>query len=121
MTKSRRRLIFSLKAGQVLSRARRWRPAQLRYSPCMARRMMPQAGAAQRGGGHRVAHPAAVFCGAHVQAVMQAVFNAPILAGQFEQASGTGLLGTQTGDHPNGLHFLLATLEFADAIYSCQL
>src|ERR1035441_4088861 len=76
---------------------------------------------AQHGRGHRVAHPAAVFCGAHVQAVMQAVFNAPILAGQFEQASGTGLLGTQTGDHPNGLHFLLATLEFADAIDSCQL
>src|ERR1035437_8603273 len=54
---------------------------------------------AQHGRGHWVAHPAPVFCGAHVQAVMQAVFNAPILAGQFEQASGTGLLGTQTGDH----------------------
>src|SRR5271169_1627912 len=76
---------------------------------------------AQRGGGHRVAHPAPVFCGAHVQAVMQAVFNAPILAGQFEQASGTGLLGTQTGDRPNGLHFLLATLEFPNAIYAGKL
>ena len=66
---------------------------------------------AQHGRGHRVAHPAPVFSGAHVQAVMPAVFNAPILAGQFEPASGTGRLGTQTGDQPNGLDFLLAPLS----------
>ncbi len=41
-----RRPIFSWKAGQVLSRALRWRRAQARYSPCTARRKMPSTVAA---------------------------------------------------------------------------
>src|ERR1035438_10699556 len=52
---------------------------------------------AQHGRGHRVAHPAAVFCGAHVQAVMQAVFNAPILAGGGGGGGGGGPPGGPTG------------------------
>jgi len=37
---------FSWKAGQVLSRALRWRRAQARYSPCTARRRTPSTVAA---------------------------------------------------------------------------
>lgn len=76
---------------------------------------------AQDGRGHRTSHPAAVFAGADIQAVMQAVFDAPILAGQLEQAGGVGLLGAQAGDEPDRLHLLFAALEFADAIQSRHL
>jgi hypothetical protein len=47
---------------------------------------------------------------------MQAVLDAPVLAGQCEQARGIGLVGTQAGDQPDGLGFLPTTLEDADAL-----
>ena len=46
---------------------------------------------AQHGGGDGVADPATVFAPAHIQAVIRAIFNAPVLPGQFKQALGGGL------------------------------
>src|SRR5664280_2984830 len=54
--------------------------AALAASPLPILSLYGSAHDAQHGRGHWVMHPAPVFCGAHVQAVMQAVFNAPILA-----------------------------------------
>ena len=76
---------------------------------------------AQRGRGHRMAHPAAVFSGADVQAEMGAILNAPVLTGQFEQARRVGLLRAETGDEPNGFHLLASGAELADAIQAGQL
>src|SRR5208283_353532 len=76
---------------------------------------------AQHRGGDGVTHPAAVFSAADVQAVMRAIFDAPILAGQFQQAFGAGFFRRQTGDHPNRFDFLPAVLEFADAVQAGQL
>ena len=75
---------------------------------------------AQHGGGHGMAHAAAVFSGADVQAVMGAVLNAPVLPGQFEQARRVGLLRAKTGDQPNGFHLLASGAELADAVQTRQ-
>lgn len=76
---------------------------------------------AQHGGGHGMAHAAAVFSGADIQTVMGAVLNAPVLPGQFEQARRVGLTRAQAGDQPNGFHLLASGAELADAVQTRQL
>jgi len=64
---------------------------------------------------------AAVFSGADVQAMMSAVFDAPVLTGQFEQSRRVGSLRAETGDQPHGVRLLACGAELADAIQACQL
>jgi hypothetical protein len=69
----------------------------------------------------RVAHPAAVFSVADVQAIMGTIFNAPVLTCQFEQTRWVGLVLGQAGDEPNRFNFLPTGTQLADAIQACQL
>jgi hypothetical protein len=76
---------------------------------------------ARHGRGNGMAHTAAVFSGADIQTVMGAIFNAPVLPGQFEQAGRVGLLRAQTGDQPNSFDLLASGAELADAVQPRQL
>jgi hypothetical protein len=68
-----------------------------------------------------VAHSALVFGTADVQAVVGAVFDAPILPGQLQESRGVGFLRVQAGDQSDGFDFLFAVFEFANPIQSRQL
>ena len=76
---------------------------------------------AQHGGGDGMTNPAAIFCAADIQAEMRAIFDAPVLPGQFEQALGGGLFRRQTGNEPNGFDFLPPVGEFTNAVQARQL
>jgi len=71
---------------------------------------------AQDGGGDRFADPAAVLPRAHIQRIMGAVLNAPVLARQFQQAGRIGFLRGQAGDNPNRFDFLPASFKFPNPI-----
>jgi hypothetical protein len=45
---------------------------------------------AQDGGGNGVLHLATIFSTANIQAVVGAIFDAPVLSGQFDQTLGGG-------------------------------
>ena len=66
--------------------------------------------------GHGVTDSAAILSSTHVQAVMKSVFDAPVLADQFEQSLGIGLVRAQAGNDPDGLDFLLAAAQLANPI-----
>ena len=72
------------------------------------------------GDGDRVAHPALVLPGAHVQRVMRAVFKAPIQTNPFPQAGRIGWVGRQAGNAPDGFDFWFTPLELAKAVQACQ-
>jgi hypothetical protein len=76
---------------------------------------------AQNGDGDGMTHPASIFPAADIQPIMSAVLNAPVLAGQLQQARRIGLVRAQTGNDPNRFHFLPAALELADALQPRQL
>ena len=48
-------------------------------------------------------YPATVLAGVDTQAVVQAVLDPPVLAGQFEQAAASANSGPQAGNEPDGL------------------
>ncbi len=63
-----------------------------------------------------------ILATADIQPVMGAAFpSAPVLAREFQEPGRVSLLRTETGDDPNGFHFLSAALEFADAVQTRQL
>ena len=76
---------------------------------------------AEDGGRDRMADATTVFTGADIQRVVGAVFDAPVLAHQFQEARRIGLRRRQAGDDPDGFDFLTAVFEFADAVNSSHL
>ena len=75
----------------------------------------------QHAGRNRVSHAAAILAGTDIQAQMRAVLDGPILTDQLEQPGRVRLFGPQAGDYPDGFGFLLAAVEFADALHARQL
>ena len=71
---------------------------------------------AQDGCGDRMADATTVFAGADIQWVVGAVFDAPVLAHQFQEACRIGLRRRQASDDPDGFDLLTAVFEFADAV-----
>ncbi len=71
---------------------------------------------AQDGGRDGMADQTTVFAGADVQWVVGAVFDAPVLTHQFQEAGRVGLGRREAGDDPDGFDFLTAIFEFADAV-----
>ena len=70
---------------------------------------------------NRVAHSALVLGGGDIQTIMQTVLNAPILADQFQQSGRIGFVGTQAGDHPDGLRFFFTAGQDSNSIHPRQL
>ena len=60
-------------------------------------------------------------CAGGVQAVMGAVLNAPLWAGQFEKSGRVCFLWWEAGDESNRFHFLPPAFKFADAVQTGQL